>query len=255
MPALLISKRGGEDSWVVGRAGMRYRDLIPGRWGGRFLASNIHIPVGGLVPDAVHHHDIRFQMTYCSNGWVRVVYEDQGPPIRMQAGDCVLQPPHIRHRVLESSDDMEVVEIVCPAEHDTYLDHEMDLPTATMNRERRFGGQAFAFHVAADHPWQEASIAGWECRDIGIAPATAGLAGAGVLRPQQQGNGKGANIWEHQGEFLFLFLLHGSLNMRGEDGAVQALGAGDSLTLPAGRPVKQKQPSEDLLLLEIHLPA
>ena len=34
------------DEWVVGRAGMEYRDLIPGRLGGRLIASHIRITRG-----------------------------------------------------------------------------------------------------------------------------------------------------------------------------------------------------------------
>src|SRR5262245_50397922 len=96
------------DAWYVGRAGMEYRDLIPGRLGGRFIASHIRIPGGGETPDYVHYHKALFQMIYCKAGWVRVVYEDQGPPFALEAGDCVLQPPEIRHRVLESSPGLEV---------------------------------------------------------------------------------------------------------------------------------------------------
>src|SRR4051794_6765918 len=96
----VISRLGGSDAWGGGRAGMNYRDLIPTRSGGRFVASHIKIPAGGEVPDYVHYHRVRFQMIFCKAGWVRVVYEDQGPPFVMQAGDCVLQPPEIPHRVL-----------------------------------------------------------------------------------------------------------------------------------------------------------
>ena len=97
-----------DDCWGHGRAGMKYRDLIPGRLGGCFIASHIKIADGGPVPDYVHYHRIRFQMIYCLTGWVKVVYEDQGEPFVMRRGDCVLQPPEIRHRVLESSDGLEV---------------------------------------------------------------------------------------------------------------------------------------------------
>src|SRR3954471_7254679 len=95
--------RAGVADWDAGRAGMQYRDLIPSRLGGRFVASHIRIPEGGLVPDYVHFHKIRFQMIYCRKGWTRLVYENQGEPFLLQAGDCVLQPPEIRHRVLEAS--------------------------------------------------------------------------------------------------------------------------------------------------------
>ena len=97
-----------------GRAGMLYRDLIPGRLGGRYIASHITIPEGGPVADWVHFHRIALQMIFVRRGWVRVVYEDQGEPFVMNAGDLVLQPPEIRHRVLESSPGLEVVEISAP---------------------------------------------------------------------------------------------------------------------------------------------
>jgi len=144
-PALVISKFG-ERGFGTGRAGMQYRDLIPDRCGGRFIASHIRIPTGGPVPDYVHHHHVHFQLVYCVNGWVRVAYEDQGEPMVMQAGDCFLQPPHIRHRVLECSDQMEVVEIACPAEHETLVEHELTLPTGVFDPDRDFGGQRFVFH-------------------------------------------------------------------------------------------------------------
>ena len=48
-----------------------------------------------------------------------VAYENQGPPFLLRPGDMVIQPPEIRHRVLESSDGLEVVEIGCPADHVT----------------------------------------------------------------------------------------------------------------------------------------
>ena len=72
------------------------------------------------MADYVHYHNVRFQIIYCYKGWVRVVYEDQGTPFVLQAGDCVLQPPRIRHRVIESSPGLEVIEIASPAEHETF---------------------------------------------------------------------------------------------------------------------------------------
>ena len=119
IPALeagfVLTRQADRPDAGAGRAGMLYRDLIPSRLGGRFIASHIAIPDGGPVADWVHFHKVRFQMIFCRRGWARLVYEDQGPPFLMHAGDCVLQPPRIRHRVLESSSGFEVVEIGCPA--------------------------------------------------------------------------------------------------------------------------------------------
>ena len=34
-----------------------------------------------------------FQLIFCYRGWVEVVYEDQGAPFILHAGDCVIQGP------------------------------------------------------------------------------------------------------------------------------------------------------------------
>ena len=45
-------------------------------------------------------------------------------------GDCILQPPGIRHQVLESFDDLEVIEVTTPADHATFSDFKWSCPTA-----------------------------------------------------------------------------------------------------------------------------
>src|SRR5262245_20088405 len=52
----LITRAATATAWGAGRAGMQYRDLIPGRLGGRYIASHIRITDGGPVDDYVHHH-------------------------------------------------------------------------------------------------------------------------------------------------------------------------------------------------------
>ena len=176
----IIIRRFDDTAWVNGRAGMQYRDLIPGRLGGRVIASHIRLVEGGPVPDYVHYHKVAFQMIYCKTGWIRVVYEDQGPPFILNAGDCVLQPPEIRHRVLESSAGAEVIEIGCPAAHETWVDHERQLPTLNFQPDRVFNGQRFVRHIAADAEWQETD--GFQYRDTGIFAATNGLADVRILK-------------------------------------------------------------------------
>src|SRR5262249_26017862 len=141
-PEFLLT-RGGEAG--EGRAGMRYRDLIPGRLGGRDIASHITIPDRGPGSAWGHYHRIAPQMIYVRSGWVRVVYEDQGEPFVMNPGDLVLQPPGIRHRVLESSPGLEVIEVGAPALHETFADHDLELPSPGVDADRLFAGQRF-FH-------------------------------------------------------------------------------------------------------------
>jgi len=238
-------------AWTRGRAGMRYRDLISGRQGGRFIASHIVIPDGGPVPDYVHYHLVRLQWIYCHRGWVRVVYEDQGPPFVLEAGDCVLQPPGIRHRVLESSPGLEVLELSCPAEHETRVDHELELPNAAIDRDRRWAGQRFVRQVAATASWEPVPESGFERRDLGIAAATEGLASLHELRPC--GSGTASLSLAHAGELSFSYVLDGEATLACEGKPEQSLSAGDAVVLPPGLAARLRTASPTFRLLLAHV--
>ena len=156
-----------DSDWITGRAGMEYRDLIPDRLGGKVIASHIRLMTGGEVPDYVHYHKVEFQMIYCKVGRIKVVYEDQGEPFWLETDDCVLQPPEIRHRVLECTAGAEVIEVSMPAEHETWVEHDITLPTPDLKPDRDFSGQRFLRHIAAD-------ASDPAKRDLGIAEATDG---------------------------------------------------------------------------------
>ena len=235
------------DTWVTGRAGMQYRDLIPDRLGGRVIASHIRILNGGPVPDYVHHHHVEFQMIYCYSGWVKVVYEDQGPSFVMQAGDCVLQPPHIRHRVLECSDNMEVIEVSSPAEHETLVDHDMELPTASINEDRAFNGQGFVRHELDKATWQSGPD-GFESRDTGIGDATNGRASVQVIRAT---NPKSAAVFGKNNEMVFNFVLQGAATLQRHGEADRSIMAGDSFVVPAGTQVNLAVNSDSFELLQV----
>jgi mannose-6-phosphate isomerase-like protein (cupin superfamily) len=223
---LIVHRSADDDAWGVGRAGMRYRDLLPGRLGGRFIASHIHVPDGGPVPDYVHYHHVRFQMIFVARGWVRLVYEDQGEPFVLQAGDCVLQPPLIRHRVLESSPHLEVIEIGCPAEHETMVEHGFDLPTPVIDAERDFAGQVFVRHSAATAPRAPWRADGLIARDLGIGAATRGVAAAVVVEARTAA----AASLRHDGELCFGFLLGGAATLHCD--GHHALNRDDAFSIP-----------------------
>jgi quercetin dioxygenase-like cupin family protein len=241
-PEFLVARAGAAAG--EGRAGMLYRDLIPGRLGGHSIASHITIPDGGPVADWVHYHRILFQLICVRRGWVRVVYEDQGAPFVMAAGDMVLQPPGIRHRVLESGSGLEVVEITCPALHETFADHELALPNGEAEAARDFGGQRFLRHLAATSPWTPWH--GAEAQETGLREATSGRAEARVLRP---GAAPGIAVPPHHGELVFGFVLEGAarLDFRGRHG----LGPADAFVIPPGEAWRLTGPSGDLRLLHV----
>ena len=250
--ALVVQRQSAEGgAWVVGRAGMHYRDLIPGRLGGAIIASHIRIPEAGPVPDDVHYHIAAFQLIYCYRGWVDLVYEDQGPPFRLDAGDCLIQPPQIRHRVLESSAGLEVIEIAVPAEHLTALDHTLALPTGHLRPHRDFGGQRFCRHRARDAVWGPARLPDFSARDTGIAAATGGVANAQVARRAQ---GSDTAETSHDADILFTFVLEGRMTLRVPEREACELGAGDAFALPPGLRSAYERCSDDLQLLEVSLP-
>lgn len=256
-----VRKLDHSDPWVIGRAGMLYRDLIPDRLGGSIIASHIHVPVGGPVPDMVHYHTIGFQLIYCYQGWVKLVYEDQGPPFILKAGDCVTQPPEIRHRVLEASDDLHVIEIGVPAEHMTTIDHDMELPTVHMKPERLFHGQRFCHHQLKDAVWKPWRIPSFEYRETGILEATQGDANVDVIRPvrakvpiplsRKQENPQ----WiTHDTDILFSFVLEGTVRLTVEEQETQTLTKGDAFVMPPYLKYALSEPSTDLEFLEVAMP-
>jgi len=236
------------EEWGTGRAGMQYRDLIPGRLGGRFIASHIRIEKGGPVPDYVHHHRVDFQIIYCYKGWVKVVYEDQGPPFVLQAGDCVLQPPHIRHRVLECSDNMEVIEVSSPAEHETLVDHDMELPTDKVHSDRDFSGQRFVRHQLGMADWRTGLYAGFEARDTGIGKATDGLATVRVIRPTGPAQ---KTPLRNDGDLFFAFVLQGSAVLQRRGDEPEYFTSGDAFVMIADDDATLSSGSKVLELLQV----
>ena len=248
--SFVVRRLADQAPWIIGRAGMHYRDLIPDRLGGSIIASHIRIPDGGPVPDMVHFHKVGFQLIFCINGWVDVVYEDQGPKMRLTAGDCFIQPPEIRHRVLEASDNVQVIEIGVPAEHVTEIDHEMELPTAHLRPEREWQGQRFVYNQAKDATWAPFRIPGFEARDTTIAENTKGVAGVQVVR-----KGQGTPDWaRHDTDILFTFVMSGQVTLDGEGRDPYPLTEGDAFVIPPGMKTRLRDASEDIELLEVSLP-
>jgi len=237
----LVTRAGA--SPAEGRAGMLYRDLIPSRLGGRYIASHISLPEGGPVSDWVHYHRIALQIIYVRRGWVRVVYQDGGDPFTMSEGDLVVQPPEIRHRVLESSPGLEVIEITAPAVHATYADHELILPSGS-NPGRIFGGQRFLHHIATETLWVPAN--GGEAQETEVEAATSGLADVRTVRPC---NLEALAFGGHRGELVFGFILDGSavLDYRG----MHDLRPADAFVIPPGHAWRLTGVSADLRVLQV----
>jgi quercetin dioxygenase-like cupin family protein len=99
----------------------KYRDLGMSQATNGMVQAHVIRFVPPCRPEEVsklHYHDVDLQMIYVLKGWIKTELDGQGA-ITMQQGSCWLQPPKITHKVLDYSDDCEVLEIVLPADFDT----------------------------------------------------------------------------------------------------------------------------------------
>ncbi|WGS01780.1 cupin domain-containing protein [Bradyrhizobium sp. ISRA443] len=117
-----ISHHREEDFRADGlRAYAKYRDLgIADATHGLAQAHVIRLQ-GPCNPEEVsklHYHDVEFQMVYVLKGWVKTYMEGEGETLMTQ-GSAWTQPPRLRHMILDYSDDVELLEVILPADFKT----------------------------------------------------------------------------------------------------------------------------------------
>jgi mannose-6-phosphate isomerase-like protein (cupin superfamily) len=119
---IAISHYRDEDFKADGlRSYAHYRDLgIAAASRGLAQAHVIRLigPCNPAEVSKLHFHDVDFQMVYVLKGWVKTYMEGQGETL-MREGSAWTQPPRIKHLVLDYSDDVELLEVILPAEFKT----------------------------------------------------------------------------------------------------------------------------------------
>ncbi len=119
---IAISHYRSEDFKADGlRAYAHYRDLGVAKATGGLAQAHVIRLIGPCNPAEVsklHYHDVEFQMVYVLKGWVQIYMEGQGETL-MQQGSAWTQPPRIRHLILDYSNDVELLEVILPAEFKT----------------------------------------------------------------------------------------------------------------------------------------
>ena len=117
-----ISHFRAEDFRADGlRTYAQYRDLGMSKATNGLLQAHVIRLVPPCDPAVVskrHFHDVDVQMIYVLKGWIRSEFEGQGE-VTMRKGAAWLQPPRIKHTVLDYSDDCELLEIITPADFKT----------------------------------------------------------------------------------------------------------------------------------------
>lgn len=119
---IAISHHREEDFKADGlRTYAKYRDLgFAAATHGLAHAQVIRLigPCNPAEVSKLHFHDLEFQMVYVLKGWVKTYMEGQGETL-MQQGSAWTQPPRIKHLIMDYSDDVELLEVVLPAEFKT----------------------------------------------------------------------------------------------------------------------------------------
>ena len=119
---IAISHHREEDFKADGlRAYAKYRDLGVAEASQGLARAHVIRLIGPCDPAEVsklHFHDVDFQMVYVLKGWVKTYMEGQGETL-MEEGSSWTQPPGIKHLIMDYSDDVELLEVILPAEFET----------------------------------------------------------------------------------------------------------------------------------------
>jgi hypothetical protein len=119
---IAISHHREEDFRPDGlRTYAQYRDLGVAAASQGLAQAHVIRLIGPCNPADVsklHFHDVDFQMVYVLKGWVKTYMEGQGETL-MQQGSAWTQPPRIKHLIMDYSDDVELLEVILPAEFKT----------------------------------------------------------------------------------------------------------------------------------------
>jgi mannose-6-phosphate isomerase-like protein (cupin superfamily) len=119
---IAISHYRDEDFKADGlRSYAHYRDLGVAEASHGVAQAHVIRLIGPCNPAEVsklHFHDVEFQMVYVLKGWVKTYMEGQGETL-MKQGSSWTQPPRIKHLIMDYSDDVELLEVILPAEFKT----------------------------------------------------------------------------------------------------------------------------------------
>ena len=119
---IAISHHREEDFKADGlRTYAHYRDLGIAEASRGLAQAHVIRLIGPCNPAEVsklHFHDVDFQMVYVLKGWVKTYMEGQGETL-MKQGSAWTQPPKIKHLIMDYSDDVELLEVILPADFKT----------------------------------------------------------------------------------------------------------------------------------------
>ena len=119
---IAISHYRDEDFKADGlRSYAQYRDLGVAEASSGAARAHVIRLIGPCDPEVVsklHFHDVEFQMVYVLKGWVKTYLEGIGETT-FSEGSSWTQPPRVKHLIMDYSDDVELLEVILPADFKT----------------------------------------------------------------------------------------------------------------------------------------
>jgi mannose-6-phosphate isomerase-like protein (cupin superfamily) len=94
----------------------QYRDLGVAEASGGGMRAQVMMASQGLSrPTGWHYHECEGQFIYIIKGWVDLEFEDFRT-IRVEQGDSLYIPGHLRHNEIRTADELEILEVSTPGE-------------------------------------------------------------------------------------------------------------------------------------------
>ena len=171
------------------------------------------------MPDYAHGPPPALQLIFCLRGAATLVYEDQGAPFELRAGDCVLQPPTLRHRVLACSGGLEVLELSVRPSTPRRADRG-SAPRTAAARARRTAASASCARSRCTEAAARTSKPTLDhacARDTWRARRDARTSPMSARASRGEGCRRAASLSSHDADFAFRFVLRGKVTLHVTD--------------------------------------
>lgn len=235
MPGTLI-RQAGEGGYEAAEPGITIRDLgVTDATGGDYTLLLVRIEPEGAQVEELHRHDEGFSLAYVLSGWLQVEFAEIGVQT-LPVGTVIPAFNGPTHRELDAGDGLELLLLV------------------TANDMIGHDNEKIVLRFEDETPYQDDVAIGFRCRDFDLAELTGGRLTARALRPIP-GVETDHQWHQHDYDAQFLYVAEGWFDVEYADSGIVRLEPGAMVLQRPGVPHIVRGHSDDLLLIEMTLPA
>ncbi|MGE0748950.1 MAG: cupin domain-containing protein [Rhodospirillales bacterium] len=227
-----------------------YRDLgVAAATGGAVDAYIMRAVQPCTAPFGLHRHDLGFELLFLLKGRLDLYFEGAGR-FATTAGTAIYQPPMIAHDVEGWSNDLELLEIIAPADFRTDALKPDEAPRTGIDGIPRLSIVGTGQSVYT----RDGLRPQFAYRDLGVRAATGGAWQAHLLRATGAGTAP-IGMHRHALDFQMVYVMSGWVRFFYEGHGEMTLGPGDCVNQPPGIAHDVLAWSADLELFELTAPA